>query len=61
MYRKADQFVTTLTAGKENDFEVEEKDEQVSLTDAGVAKAEEFFGLDNFGDPENMKKASTGL
>jgi len=55
MYRKADQFVTTLTAGKENDFEVEEKDEQVSLTDAGVAKAEEFFGLDNFGDPENME------
>ncbi|TDP49812.1 preprotein translocase subunit SecA [Aminicella lysinilytica] len=55
MYKKADQFVTTLTAGKENDYEVEEKDEQVSLTDSGVAKAEEFFGLDNFGDPENME------
>lgn len=55
MYKRADQFVTTLTVGKENDFEVEEKDEQVSLTDSGVAKAEEFFGLENFGDPENME------
>ena len=53
MYKKADKFVTTLT--KTADFEVEEKDEQVSLTDAGVIKAEEYFGLDNFGDPENME------
>jgi len=55
MYKKADKFVMTLTEGKENDYEVEEKDEQVSLTDAGILKAEEYFGLDNFGDPENME------
>ena len=53
LYRKADKFVKELT--KEQDFEVEEKDQQVSLTDEGVSKAEAFFGLDNFGDPQNME------
>ena len=53
LYRKANQFVLTLSKGA--DFEVEEKDEQVSLTEQGVSKAEEFFGLENFGDPENME------
>ena len=28
---------------------------QISLTDEGVAKAEEFFEIENFGDPENME------
>ncbi|WP_462378236.1 preprotein translocase subunit SecA, partial [Emergencia timonensis] len=45
--------VTTLT--KEADFTVEEKDQQVSLTDEGVEKAEAFFKVDNYGDPENME------
>ena len=53
LYRKANQFVLSLA--KDADFEVEEKDEQVSLTDQGVQKAEEFFKLENFGDPENME------
>ncbi|WP_034802480.1 preprotein translocase subunit SecA [Eubacterium sp. AB3007] len=53
LYRKADKFVKELT--KDQDFEVEEKDQQVSLTDEGVSKAEAFFGLDNFGDPQNME------
>ena len=53
LYRRADDFVKTLK--KDEDFELEEKEEQVSLTDAGVTKAEEFFGLENFGDPDNME------
>ena len=37
------------------DFIVEEKDKQVALTDRGVRKAEKFFGVENYGDPENME------
>lgn len=53
LYKQADRFVTTLT--KEADFAIEEKDKQISLTDEGVEKAERYFGLDNYGDPENME------
>ncbi|MGN0709968.1 MAG: preprotein translocase subunit SecA, partial [Anaerovoracaceae bacterium] len=53
LYKKANQFVLTLT--KEDDYTVDEKEEEVSLTEAGVTKAEEFFGLDNFADPDNME------
>ena len=53
LYVKADRFVTKLT--KDEDFKIEEKDEQISLTDEGVSKAEEYFSLDNYGDPENME------
>ena len=64
LYQKADRFVKTLTRGEQidekdanptGDFVVDEKDKQVSLTDAGVSKAEAFFGVENFGDPENME------
>ncbi|MBQ1472030.1 MAG: preprotein translocase subunit SecA [Eubacterium sp.] len=53
LYKRADQFVLTLN--KATDVEVEEKDQQVSLTEEGVAKAEAFFKLENFGDPDNME------
>ena len=53
LYKTADRFVTTLT--KETDFTVEEKDQQVALTDEGVALAEALFNVDNYGDPENME------
>ena len=53
MYKKANQFVLGLT--KDDDFTVEEKDEEVSLTDAGIKKAEAYFHVDNYGDPENME------
>lgn len=52
LYKKADLFVATLD---DDDIEVEEKDEQVSLTDSGVSKAEEYFHLDNYGDADNME------
>lgn len=53
LYKQANRFVKTLT--KEDDYTVDEKDNQVSLTDQGVEKCEAFFGLDNFGDPDNME------
>ena len=63
MYRRADSFVTTLTKGERDkedktetgDFVIEEKDNQISLTEEGVAKCEEYFKIDNFSDPENME------
>ena len=53
MYKKANQFVLTLT--KNDDYTVEEKDQEVSLTDAGIKKAEAYCHVDNYGDPENME------
>ncbi len=53
LYAKADKFVRTLR--KEEDFDFEEKDKSVSLTEEGVEKSEKFFGVENFSDPENME------
>ena len=53
LYRIADRFVKTLKPGE--DYTIEEKEKRVGLTDSGVAKAENFFNIDNFGDPENME------
>ena len=69
LYRQADRFVRTLTRGEEikegdprfggtvkttGDFIVDEKEKQVSLTEQGVAKAERYFKIDNFSDPQHM-------
>ena len=53
MYIRADDFVKGLK--RDDDYTLEEKDKQVSLTDEGVVKAENYFGIENFGDPENME------
>ena len=53
MYTKADGFVRTLK--KDDDFTIEEKDKQISLTEEGVAKCEAYFDVENFSDPENME------
>ena len=53
LYQIADRFVKTLKPGE--DFTIEEKEKRVGLTDSGVAKAEKFFNIENFGDPENME------
>ena len=55
LYRIANKFVNTLREGEDADYTVEEKEKRVSLTDEGVSKAEKFFGIENFGDPENME------
>ena len=53
MYTRADGFVRTLK--KDDDFTIEEKDKQISLTEEGVAKCEAYFDVENFSDPENME------
>ncbi len=37
------------------DFIYEEKDKQIALTERGIKKAEKTFGVENYGDPENME------
>ncbi len=53
LYKQADRFVKMLK--NEQDFTIEEKDKQISLTEAGVAKCEAYFKIDNFSDPEHME------
>lgn len=53
MYRDANSFVRTLTADTE--YKIEEKDNQIALTDEGVRICEEYFGIENFSDPDNME------
>ena len=53
MYRNANTFVRTLT--EERDYKVEEKDNQVALTDEGVKLCEDYFKIENFSDPDNME------
>ncbi|HKK95104.1 MAG TPA: preprotein translocase subunit SecA [Anaerovoracaceae bacterium] len=53
MYQSANGFVNTLRL--EEDYTLDEKDKQVSLTEEGVNKCENHFKIDNFSDPENME------
>lgn len=53
LYKLANSFVRTLS--NEEDYTVEEKDKQVSLTEEGIAKCEDYFNISNFSDPENME------
>lgn len=53
MYKRADSFVRTLK--RDEDFTVEEKEKQISLTEEGVTKCEKYFNVENFSDPENME------
>ena len=55
LYRIANKFVNTLYEGEDADYTIEEKEKRVSLTEQGVSKAEAFFKIENFGDPENME------
>lgn len=52
MYQSADRFIKTL---KSTDYTYEEKDKKLSLTEEGISKAEKYFKIENFGDPENME------
>ncbi|MBE6031878.1 MAG: preprotein translocase subunit SecA [Firmicutes bacterium] len=53
LYAAANLFVQRLSL--DNDFTVDEKENTVSLTEAGITKCEKHFGVDNFADPENME------
>lgn len=43
-----------IEAEDTGDFVVDDKNNRVNLTDAGIAKAEEYFGVDNLADPKNL-------
>ncbi|OAA86728.1 preprotein translocase subunit SecA [Clostridium autoethanogenum] len=51
-YNIADSFAKSL---QKEDYDVDEKANSVILTDTGVKKAENFFQLANYADPENME------
>ncbi|MCY6485645.1 preprotein translocase subunit SecA [Clostridium aestuarii] len=51
-YRVADFFAKTLS---EDDFTVDEKTNSVILTDEGIDRAEKYFHVENYADPENMQ------
>ena len=62
IYQKVCRFVRTLDerhwqADENGDpipyYEKDEKENSIRLTEAGVAKAESYFGIDNLGDIEN--------
>ncbi len=70
LYTKADRFVRTLRLGEKiedgdprfggsvtytGDYTLDEKNKQVALTEEGVAKAERYFGIENFSDPDNIE------
>ena len=40
---------------EDGDFVVNEKEKVVNLTEAGVAKVEQFFHIENLADPENLE------
>ncbi|MBZ4663911.1 MAG: secA [Caloramator sp.] len=52
LYQIADTFVRTLS---KEDYEVDEKQHAVILTETGVKKAENFFKIENYADAENME------
>ena len=53
MYRSANTFVKTLT--NIDDYKLDEKEKNISLTEEGVRLCENYFGIDNFSDPDNME------
>jgi preprotein translocase subunit SecA len=52
-YKVADYFAKSLI--KETDLTIDEKANAVMLTDEGIEKAEKFFKMENFADPEHME------
>lgn len=53
LYKTADKFVSSFHQGFE--FNYDEKERTVALTEAGITKCEKHFKVDNFSDPENME------
>ena len=56
IYMKVNGFVKTLYRGNSDGepyYETDEKENAIRLTEAGVEKAERYFGVENLGDIEN--------
>ncbi|RLE17707.1 MAG: preprotein translocase subunit SecA [Acidobacteria bacterium] len=59
-YYDANRIIPSLVRGKEEDdpdadYEVDEKDRNVTLTEKGVEKAEKLLGVENLYDPSNIE------
>jgi preprotein translocase, SecA subunit len=52
LYYVVDRFVRQLKPGE--DYTVDEKDRRVMLTEKGIARAEEYFNIDNLYNTEHM-------
>ena len=52
MYQTAARFAKNLKVG---DYEIDEKEQAIRLTDHGVLKAEKFFHVDNLSDINNIE------
>ncbi|MBQ7986457.1 MAG: preprotein translocase subunit SecA [Clostridia bacterium] len=68
LYMKADKFAKSLAKkvvkeedtkvlsdNEDCDYIVDEKAKSATLTGRGIAKAEQYFGIENLADPDNMK------
>ncbi|MBE3577045.1 MAG: preprotein translocase subunit SecA [Limnochordales bacterium] len=53
LYYRVAQFIRTLVPGE--DYTVDEKARTAALTEAGVAKAERYFGVENLYDDANIR------
>lgn len=53
IYIQANNFAKRLTEG--DDYEIDEKEKNVRLTEEGTAKAERFFNIENLSDVENSE------
>jgi len=53
LYGVTDRFVKRLV--REDDYVIDEKQRTANLTESGTAKAEQFFGVENFSDIENTE------
>jgi preprotein translocase subunit SecA len=52
LYQQANVLIETL---KEEDYEIDEKDNYANLTETGLNKAESFFGLENLTHIDNLE------
>lgn len=47
-------YVFKIESKETGDYIVDSKNNKVNLTDRGIAKLEEYFGIENIADPENL-------
>lgn len=52
LYKSANRFAKSL---RKDDYEIDEKEKAIRLTEHGITKAERFFNIDNLSDIENIE------
>ena len=51
-YKRASRFAKSL---KEDDYEIDEKEKAIRLTESGIAKAEKYYSINNLSDINNIE------